>query len=107
MNRIVLFLLAGLAATPAGARADTGVPAPVTAGNYELRGFFGRGDSLEVSIRLGRTDTSVWVRIGERFGNLLVVAADPDEGTALIEAGGIRSLLRLERETTVEKHRRT
>lgn len=89
------FLLVAALTAPAAVVADSGSSATAV---YELRGFFGAGDSLEVSIRIGRTDTSYWLKVGERFGNLTVVSADPVAGTVVIDAGGIRRTLRLEKQ---------
>lgn len=96
MNRPVLLLLAALAA-PSVLRARP-EPTGKAVAAYELRGFFGRDDRLEVSIRFGRTDTSRWLRVGERFGSFVILSADVDEGAVLIEADGIRRTLHLERE---------
>lgn len=109
MNRIALSLvaIASLAGIP-GVQADPAAARPRELhANYELRGFFGSGDALEVSIRVGRTDSSMWLRVGERFGNLVVLSADPDRGLVVIETGGIRRTLRLEREAERDTRRRT
>lgn len=64
-------------------------------GAYELRGFFGAGENLEVSVRRAGAPQSVWLRVGKKSGDLLVEKADAKTGTATLLAGGRRVVLRL------------
>jgi len=107
-------LFASLAALTAGrAKADVysraellerppfGRVGPGAAGagaGYELRGFFGNGDNLEVSIRKSGTSEARWVPVGGGDGPWRVGAASADDGTATLEADGMRFELTLEKE---------
>lgn len=94
-------LVAAQSATPrpAGATASESKPAkpaaaPVSS-EYELHGFFGAGDDLEVSVRrIGETQ-SRWLRVGVKSGDTLVEKADAKTGTATIVVAGRRHTLRL------------
>ena len=107
MNRrrlpLLLLALIPLLSTPAPARADeSSAPREDLSGAYELRGFYGTGDKVVVSIRINRSGNSYWIRVGDRLGNLTVERADLEEGTAVIVVGGVRKTLRLAKEQSVE-----
>jgi hypothetical protein len=74
-------------------------PAPLADGNYELGGFFGAGDKLEVSLKKKGESAAKWVRVGEKTGNLLVESADPKKGFAIVNISGSRYRLNLRGET--------
>ncbi len=63
---------------------------------YELRGFFGTPENLEVSLRKPGTDKSQWVRVGEKTDGMLVEKADAKAGTAMLRVGGATYQLRLQ-----------
>lgn len=106
--RTLPVLLWAAAARPVGAieysRADLtgrspfasrGHPAAAAGGPYELRGFFGGGDSLEVSIKKIDTGESRWIRVGDPDGRWRVETADAEAGTAVLAADGLRFRLNL------------
>lgn len=117
MRRLSLFILVSLIAAPAlvGAedaapgksrrgrksadradtRADPGAEAATPAGIPELRGFFGAGDDVEVSLRFPGTEHSQWYRVGVRSGGLTVESADTTNGIVTILLNGSRRTLRL------------
>ena len=64
-------------------------------GTYELRGFFGKDDNLEVSLRDSRNNSARWFRVGKKFGGMVVEKADAKSGTATLWVAGVRRELRL------------
>ena len=62
---------------------------------YELRGFFGSGENLEVSLRKSGDDASRWIKVGQKSGDLLVEKADPKTGIVTLVVKGTRHSLRL------------
>lgn len=71
----------------------TGATGPST-GAYELRGFFGTSESMEVSIRRPDTGESRWIAVGSD-GKWKVTDADPDAGTATLVTNGVTVFLKL------------
>lgn len=65
------------------------------ANGYELRGFFGAGANLEISVRAPGSESSRWLKVGKKSGDLLVEKADPKAGTATLLVAGRRHTLRL------------
>ena len=62
---------------------------------YELRGFFGTPDNLEVSVRKPGSEKSQWLRVGEKADGMLVEKADSQAGTATLRVGNATYKLRL------------
>lgn len=79
------------------AKAERGPAKPVSGGPLELRGFFGSGDKLEVSLSRADGKESAWVRVGDKTAKWVVDAADPDAGTAEVHFDGVLLHLRLMR----------
>lgn len=76
----------------------TSVPSPArvqSTTTYELRGFYGKGDRLEVSIRDSRDGSSRWLRVGKKSGEFLIEKADAKSGTATLVADGVKKELKL------------
>lgn len=67
----------------------------VSSGPLELRGFFGAGASLEVSLMRAGTAESVWVRVADKDAKWFVEAADPVAGTADVRYDGMVLRLKL------------
>src|ERR1043165_1957984 len=55
----------------------------------ELRGFFGRGESLHVSLWRMDTRDAVWVRVGTKEGRFQIESADPESGSAVVFVDGV------------------
>jgi hypothetical protein len=74
---------------------------PLAGSDYELGGFFGTGETLEVSLKKSGEADAKWVRVGRKTGNLLVESADPKKGFAIVNISGARYRLDLrgEKET--------
>ena len=70
-------------------------PAASSSSGYELRGFFGTGDKLQVSLREPGAAGSKWRVVGKKSGDVLVESADPKAGTAVVLVGGRRLTLKL------------
>lgn len=68
------------------------------AGPLELRGFFGTGATLEVSVTLANTTQSRWIRLGDDTPPWILEAADPIAGTATVHCDGHRHHLTLAQE---------
>ena len=88
-------LAPALSAEQTGPVSQTGTASSASASDYELRGFFGAGDELEVSVRNTATGKSEWLRVGEKTEGLLVEKADSAAGTATLRAGDRHYRLRL------------
>ncbi len=84
-----------------GGKPDSEKP-PASGGAYELRGFFGSGENLEVSVRCAGSARSEWLRVGQKNGDLLVEKADPKAGTATLVVDGRHLALRLAGEAPPE-----
>lgn len=69
-------------------------------GPLELRGFFGAGESLEVSLSKSGTAESVWARVGDKNAKWPVESADPVAGTADVRYDGLLLHLKLARPET-------
>jgi hypothetical protein len=63
--------------------------------DYELRGFFGPAENIDISLRNTRTGNSRWYHLGDRAGGILVEKADAKTGTATIVVNGERHTLRI------------
>lgn len=66
-------------------------------GPLELRGFFGSGKDMEVSLTRPDNKESAWVRVGDTTSKWFVESADPDAGTAEVRYDGLRLHLTLAR----------
>lgn len=62
---------------------------------YELRGFFGNPENLEVSVRKPGAEKSQWLRVGEKADGMVVEKADSQAGTATLRVGNATYNLRL------------
>jgi hypothetical protein len=74
-------------------------PATLSGSDYELGGFFGAGDKVEVSLKKRGEASAKWVRVGKKVGDLLVESADPQKGFAIVNISGARYRLNLRGET--------
>lgn len=61
----------------------------------ELRGFFGSGDNLQVSLMRPDTRESAWVTVGDKNAKWVVETADIQAGTAEVVLDGLRLNLKL------------
>lgn len=68
-----------------------------SAAGYELHGFFGDGENLEVSIFKTDTRVSKWVA-ADGNDSWKIEEADPENGTVTLLADGLRLRLRLAKE---------
>ena len=100
------FLLA--ASSPAAEPPAAAVPvarpapsAPIPTDDYELRGIFGTGDKLEVSLAKKDAPDSTWIPLGKKRGDIRLEHVSPKEGTAIITNKGRRLLVRLAKEKAV------
>lgn len=101
MPRLSLLVLCALPL--AGYAAETARPATVvkptpsvsSESGYELRGFFGAGADVSVSLLKIGSETSAWVAVGETAGGVTVESADPKTGQAVLRIGPRRVTLRL------------
>lgn len=82
------------------AKIERGPARAVTGGPLELRGFFGSGKDLEVSITRTDTKEASWVKIGDTASKWVVESADPEAGTAEVRFEGQRLHLSLARAET-------
>lgn len=78
-------------------RPERGRGPVATGGPLELRGFFGEGPNLQVSLTRPDTRESVWVKVGDKTAKWPVEAADADEGTAEVKFDGMRLHLKMAR----------
>lgn len=78
-----------------GTTAVAPVAKPTPASGYELRGFFGSGEKLNVSVRVPGSTESKWLQVGKKSGGLLIEKADSRAGTAVLLADGRRIALKL------------
>ena len=78
-------------------RPERGRGPVVSGGPLELRGFFGEGANLQVSLTRPDTRESVWVKVGDKSAKWPVEAADADAGTAEVKFDGMRLHLKLAR----------
>ncbi len=88
---------ASLAERPPFAKAERGAVKPSSGGPLDLRGFFGSGDSLEVSLSRPDGKESAWCKVGDKSAKWVVDAADPDAGTATVHFDGMLLQLKLAR----------
>jgi hypothetical protein len=79
------------------ARPERGRAQVTSGGPIELRGFFGEGEKLEVSLTKPDTKESAWVKVGDTSAKWLVDSADPSAGTAEVRYDGMRLHLSLAR----------
>jgi len=63
--------------------------------NLELRGFFGRGDDLYVSLWRMDTREAVWVSVKAKDGRYRIDRADPRDGSVDVTVDGQKRRLRL------------
>lgn len=95
------YLLGVIAAVASVHAAETNPPAAKTEASlpaddsYELRGFFGSGDSLEVSLATKGSKDSKWYAVGKKTAGILVEKADAKTGYAVLNRSGKRSSVRL------------
>ncbi len=80
-------------ASPASSVAST--PAEAKSTRWELQGLLGSGPNAAARLRDTEENVATWVRVGESFGTLKLIAADGAANTATIQVGNERSLLRL------------
>ena len=80
------------AAKPAAPSAAALPPADTA---YELRGFFGSGPLLKVSLAAKGEKDSTWYAVGKKTGDILVEKADSTAGYAILSRNGVRSTVRL------------
>ena len=66
-----------------------------TSSEYELRGFFGADQNLEVSVARKGEKRSAWIKVGQRSGDMLIESADSQAGIAILVVGGVRTKLLL------------
>ena len=78
-------------------RPERGRGPVATGGPLELRGFFGEGANLQVSLTRPDTHESVWAKVGDKSAKWPVEAADADDGTAEVKFDGMRLHLKLAR----------
>lgn len=86
-------VISGSAAVAEPVVAPAAKATPAT--GYELRGFFGSGEKLEVSVRVPGSTESKWLKVGKKSGGLLIEKADSRAGTAVLLADGRRLALKL------------
>lgn len=89
-------LLGAAETSPAsGSAVPAASPAPATSTRWELLALLGSGATTAVRIRDTEENTATWIRVGESFGPLKLLATDGEANTATIQVGEVRSLLRL------------
>lgn len=79
------------------ARNDRGRVAHSVGGPVELRGFYGSGKDLLVSLTRVETGESAWVKVGDKSAKWPVEAADVDDGTADVKFDNMKLHLKLAR----------
>ncbi len=79
------------------AKNEKGAGKPAAAGPLELRGFYGSGAALEVSLTRPDTKEASWVKVGDTAAKWVVESADPVAGTAEVRYDGLRLHLTLAR----------
>lgn len=79
------------------ARNDRGRVSHSVGGPVELRGFYGSGKDLMVSLTRVETGESAWVKVGDKNAKWPVEAADVDDGTADVKFDNMKLRLKLAR----------
>ena len=79
------------------AKPERGPAKPTSGGPLELRGFFGAGPTLEVSLSRPDGKEAAWCAVGDKSSKWLVESADPDAGTADVRFDGMLLHLKLAR----------
>src|ERR1700739_1790517 len=71
------------------------VPSIPESSDYEIKGIFGTGEDMEVSIAEKDGGKSEWFKVGKKKGDVLLESVDSIKGNAVIRVGKQKYIIKL------------